>query len=190
MEQNPIVVSIEEKTRARDRALRDAQVLEGQIKMLREALAITQPTDYERYLQGQAAPVQPTVQSAPTDEDVKATAAVIPMAHTDDGHESEELPKTPRGALRSAIRDSLASAADDLNIDQIYDWAHKALGTNTSRDSVRATLAIMKKTGEISNPRYGAYALPKSKTPSVTAEGVSNVNQASLDAGTESAGLS
>lgn len=170
MAKNPLLTAIEEKTLARERALKDARELESQIKTLQEALTLTQPTAYEQFLKAQSAPVLPKTDQEEVDtipkNDPKPSISEMNAA------DYEKIPKTRRGELRGAIVSALKTDAT-MNIDQVYELVHTSLGTATSRESVRATLGLLKNTGKVESPSYGSYRLPQSETPTSLSVGVS-----------------
>lgn len=166
---NPLISAIEEKTSARDRALRDAQELETQISTLRNALAMTQPTAYEQFLKTQVSPLRPNVVQQ------KQEASRTTTAEQDgrgDSTDVDDIPKTRRGELRTAIAQALADGTPKT-IDDVYAEVSRALGTATSRDSVRATLGILKNAGKVETSSYGSYRLSQSETPVAATTGVS-----------------
>lgn len=155
--ENHILEALKAKKIAHGKALADALELEQQVKTLTETLKIIQPTAYEKYLT--------SLESA--------SSASLSVNQIVQSGGQLAIEKNHKGALRPIILQVLADG-NIRDIDQVYSETNALLPTPTTRDSIRATLGIMKGLGVISSPGYGKYVKSKSdgEPPSVTADGV------------------
>jgi hypothetical protein len=142
---NYLLEAIREKESAKQKALADAAELQRQIAVLRDAMKIAAPTEYEKYLKTKHSAVNETSEAEDGGNLVQL-------------HSQKTTERNPKGALTPAIIDLLKDGRQ-RNIDEIYEGVNEKLNRPTTRDSVRATLGSLKNSRKIANPSYGKYAL-------------------------------